>query len=169
MKDNLDDILNAVSEYTGVSIHDILHGRKKSATMVRGIMCHLLKTSYPSLRSKFVDKTLKSPDFFYKAADTTAMKIKNDPSFRILVNHIRRQFRLVAIKTGHTRPASLTRTLFGFDYTDDDIYRRGIAIRNADVYMRHLCRIGRQPLEDGKVFTVTRQISYRNWYKDNII
>lgn len=169
MNDNLNDIMDVVSDCTDVPVHDILHGNKRKATNARGIMCYLLKNAYPALRSNFIDMTRKHPDFFYKAAETASEKIENEPSFRILVNNIRNRLRLVSVKAGRRRPVSSTMTLFGFDYSDEDRYRRGIAIRNADMYMQRLCMTGRQPVEDGMVFTVAKPKNHRNWYKDTII
>lgn len=145
---------------------DILEGRNRTATRARGFVCHIVRNSYPHLINPLCESTSRTKAAIMVLAESMEERIMGNIGMRVLMNEIRTALKLPKIKPNpQACNISATKTLFGFDYTEDEAQNRMAFAFLADKYMKKLCSIGRRPLEDGKVFSPVRaKRQYSAWY-----
>lgn len=166
MNEELTEIISLVSRYTEVPKTEILTGRNHIATKARGFVCHIVRDAYPHLIDPLCEVTERTKTAIMLLAKATEERITGDIDTRVLMNEIRIALRLPTIKPKQNScHITDTKTLFGFDYTEEDVQERMVAAHNANVYMAKLCKIGRQPIEAGMVFSPVRpKRTYSKWY-----
>lgn len=169
MEQEFENLLNAVSESFGVNKSEILKKYSESGIKARQFMCHLIYHGLTHLRRPLLEKAAISRTAFYYGADLADQAIYDSNEDLCIMNEIRVKVGLPRLKRAvcHKARISNTKNLFGFDYTELDELRFRNACRGAMEYMRNLCKIGRKPIPDGKVFSPIRpKPTYNSWYND---
>lgn len=151
------EIISVVSRTLDVCKSDILYGHDHKSTRARQFVCHIVKDGFPHLMTSFIDSSVLSGKAFYMAAKKMDELIEEQPEVRELMNKMRTRLKLIAIK-GQPENAksdiSATKRMFGFDYSDKQRLRMKRAMIESACYMNKKCAGGRQPLQEGMVFSV---------------
>lgn len=153
------EIISLVSETLDVCKSDILYGHDHKSTRARQFVCHIIRDGFPHLMTSFIDASVSSKKAFYMAAKKMDEMIEEVSEIKELMNKMRAKLKLIAIKTPEKTQANIsaTKRMFGFDYTDLERLRMKRAMIGSAVYMSRKFASGRQPLEDGMVFSVRRR------------
>lgn len=158
MDKELKCIISAVSKHFCVPKKEIVKGTSRIATIGRAFVCHLIRNNFPHLIVSFAEMSGMEKRSIYDSSKRIENRMADDVDLLDRMNEIREGLKLIKKKdckkeNERIKPTSNTKLLFGFDYTVEQRLKHRLAMRNAAIYMKSVCSCGRQPLEEGCVFT----------------
>lgn len=150
------EIISVVSRTLDVCKSDILYGHDHKSTKARQFVCHIIRDGFPHLMSSFIDASVSTKKSFYMAAKKMDELIEGVSEIRELMNKMRTKLKLIAIKDNKKAQTNIsaTKRMFGFDYTDAERLRMKRNMIASVHYMNKKCSGGKQPLQEGMVFSV---------------
>lgn len=169
IEDDFNNLLTAVAEVFDVPKGEICRKYCQQTARARWFVAHCIYNGHVHLRNMFMERTDSNAKGFYQYADSADELIHESVEYLSMMNEIRERVGLPKLKHAvrHRDKISHTKTLFGFDYTELDALRLRNACRGAKEHMQKLCKLGRQPIPDGKVFSpLNRKPTYNSWYQD---
>lgn len=150
----LDNIISLVAKRMEASESAILTSHSPKARKSRSFVCHIIREGFPHLMTQFGRRTNENIKELYLAADRAEKQIKENRDSLIAMNHIRSALSLPVIK-GKFHISS-TKRMFGFDYTEEEELEYQRILDEAPAFWERMSRIGKQPLEDGMVMTLSK-------------
>lgn len=160
--EEIEKIILAISEVTGLSKHTILHGKTAECKSAREILCYIaLKDRYGITWTLMELLGWRKSQVFF-AVDNCLNDLEESIDFIYLMNNVRKQLGLSAIMTekidrvkeeqkrkeaeiAKMRSVENSKRLFGITYTKEDGINMNNAMRSAEIYIRKYSTIGRQP------------------------
>ena len=169
IQDDFNQLLTATAEVFDVSRSEICRKYCEHTAKARWFMAHCIHEGLVHLRNLYIERTSCTPSTFFKNVNFADELIHESVDDLCRMNDIRARVGLPKLRHAvmHRDKISNTKTLFGFDYTENDALRLLNACRGAREYMNKLCKLGRQPIPDGMVYSsIRRKPTYDSWYND---
>lgn len=167
--EELKEIIATIATMNGVRPVNILFGGDFTSVRARAEVSYILYTGFPHLLNEFVESSVLSRVTLTQNIRETKEMIRRDADYRIKINEIRKTFGMPFLRASKNKKniPSDTKVLFGFDYSESDVWARRTAMKNAASYMKNISDIGRQPLPYGILISpLSPKTGRRRWYND---
>lgn len=157
--EEINKIISAITEVTGLDKHNILCDKSDESKSAREILCYIVLKDQYGLTWKIMEMTgwRKSQVFF--AMDRCTERMNEEYDYLVKMNEIRKKLCLAPIYSDKANEILLkqknkkrelekirsreeSKRLFGIQYTDKDEDLIALAKKNALSYMIEYCEIG---------------------------
>lgn len=150
MEEEFEKLLNAVSEDFGISQYELMNPHSQCGKMAKSFLCHIIHYGFPHLKNFFLKKLHTKNTSYMFNVRYAERAMCNSIEYSVRMSEIRSKLGIQRYKRrikNNIEP-SISQRLFGFDYSEDDIYARHAAFRESKAYMQELCSIGHTPKQD---------------------
>lgn len=170
--EELSKIILAICKHTGYDTFQLMYAKARPYAHARNLLCHIVHKEYPDLIDTLAEMMHISKYDVLKGYASIESRLNKSESLRKEVSDIREELSLERIDQAVINEIPASVRLFGFRWTEQEEMMMRYAMEDSVRYMNKLCRIGRQPIEEGMVFSTKQRKRQpkRTWYneKENV-
>lgn len=154
--EEFEKIVKAAIKTCGLEKHIILNDNRLGPTTMRGCIAYIVNEYYPHCIYPMCLNTHLTREEIRQIADETKEQAKTNARIQRDLRRMMRCLKLIPPKSRNERKRviSCTMQLFGFDYTEEENFKRHLAMkRTVGWFEKEYGAIGAKPLKEGYVFT----------------